>query len=174
MIVGLIGPSCSGKSFLLNILDVWMGFIVPKGITTRLPREHDNGNLEHVSRETFLQMKTNGKLSMIADVFGNMYAYLKFEIDDRDLGIEIMTENIPELKYYRGVAVKVIPYDLEEGIRRLTETRKAGIQERVAQYMVFCQEDNCSQFDFVFRNKYSDESRMEFIELIKTVQQQRR
>ena len=169
MIVGLIGPSCSGKSFLLNILEVWLGFIVPNGITTRPPRDHDNGDLEHVTRETFLKLQTGGKLSMIAEVFGNWYAYQRLEINDRDLGIEIVTENIPELKHYRGVAVKVIPYNLEDGIRKLTETRKEGLHERVAQYVAFCRDDDRSQFDFVFRNKYNEESRLEFIELIKSI-----
>ncbi len=169
MIIGLVGPSCSGKSFLLNILQSILGFTVPRGITTRPMREEENGNIEHVTREEFHSMQNNGKLFMIAEVFGNLYAYPCFEIDNSDIAIEIVRENIPELKYYNGIAIKVIPSNFDDGMNRIAQMRKIRMKERIAELVTDCRNNDCSHFNFVFHNKYNDESRLEFIELIKSI-----
>lgn len=169
MIVGLVGPSCSGKSFLLNIFQSMLGFTVPRGITTRLMREEDNGNLEHVTRKEFQSMQNNGMLSMIAEVFGNLYAYPRLEINSSDIAIEIVRENIPELRHYNGIAIKVISFNLDDGMNRIAQMRKIGTKERMAEFVADCRDDDCSRFDFVFHNKYNDESKVEFIELIKSI-----
>lgn len=170
MIVGLVGPSCSGKSFLLNVLQSVLGFTVPIGITTRPMREEDNGNLEHITREEFQGMQNNGMLSMIAEVFGNLYAYPRLEINNLDIAIEIVRENIPELRLYNGVAIKVIPFNLDDGINRIAQMRKIGAKERMTEFVTDWRNDDCSYFNFVFYNKYNDESKLEFIELIRSIQ----
>lgn len=167
MIVGLVGPSCSGKSFLLGVLQSELGFTVPKGITTRSAREKDNGDLEHITRNEFQRRQCRGMLSMIAEVFGNSYAYPRLEINGLDIAIEIVKENIPELRLCRGIAVKVIPYNLDDGIGRIVQMRKDRTKERIAEFVTECLDTDSLCFDLVFRNKYNDESRLEFIGLIK-------
>lgn len=171
MIVGIVGPSCSGKSFLLNTLQLILGFTVPRGITTRPIRERDNGNLEHVTIEEFHHMQNNGRLSMIAEVFGSLYAYPRLEINssNSDIAIEIVRENIPELKCYKGIAIKIIPFNFDDGMNRIAQMRKIGMKERMDEFVTDYRDNDYSHFNFVFHNKYNDESRLEFIELIKSI-----
>jgi len=126
LIVGLFGPSCSGKSSFLRALQEKLDFYIPIGITTRPKRAEENGDLEHINDLEFIERAQKDSLCFIAKVSGYYYAYPIINPSIRNIAIEIRRENIPELKTYNGVVIKVIPCRLEEGIGRILSKRKQG------------------------------------------------
>lgn len=168
MLVGLVGPSCCGKSFLLEYLRRDLGFYIPLGITTRPARDRDDGYLKHIPVEEFVDMNSDNKLCFVANVFGNYYAYMSIMgHGDKNIAIEIVRENIPEFRSLGGYLVKVLPASLESGLKKVYAGRTAGLQLREAEMRTEFSLCDDEVFDFVFRNNYSNGSLNDFLLLIK-------
>lgn len=167
MIIGLIGPSCSGKSCLLKVLQDNLDFYIPIGITTRPERNEENGVLEHIANQEFIIRQQENKLCFVAESFGYYYAYPVFPSNKENIAIEIVRKNIPELKANKGYAIKIIPTDLNEGINRILAKRTHGTEERKLELVKEYYTAKNGIFDFVFMNNYDNESINLFLDLIK-------
>lgn len=168
MLICLIGPSCCGKSHFLKTLQSKLNFNVPIGITTRPKREEDNGLLEHMSEEKFLKFKESGKICFIAEMFDHHYAYRAFSKTGK-FAIEVVRNNIEELKKIGGYAIKILPKNIEEGLKRIDLKRNHSVEERKQELQAEFYSTNNEMFDYVFRNGYDNESLKRFLNLVKNL-----
>ena len=169
MILGLLGPSCCGKSHFLEVLNITEGYFIPRGVTTRDKRVTDNGDLLHVNVDQFKKLQKEGMLQLVADVFDNYYAYENFHniSDVNNIAVEIVRENISELKKIGGIVGKIMPMTLEIGISKISERRSQGILLREKDLRnEFLLPDN-DLFDFIFFNEYTEKSVINFLKLLK-------
>ena len=169
MVIALIGPSCSGKSFYLQLLNRCMSFVVPTGITTRAPRMKDNGVLRHVTEQEFGELSAAKRLCFVDEVFGHQYAYAyPLSTADANVGIEIRRNNIAELRMMGGVLLKVIPDSLELGLERIragrAEPAAIRIQELESEFRLIDEPG----FDGIFRNRFDPESADRFLDLVRS------
>lgn len=171
MLLGLLGPSCCGKSFYLKVLQENLDFYVPVGITTRPARIEENGKLEHIDELEFSERQRRNELCFIAEVSGYRYAYPIVDPNVRNIAIEIRRENIPELKAYYGFVMKIVPEKLEEGINRILLKRKQGTLERKEELIKEFETLENDSFDLIFRNNYDNESRLTFLNTVKKMSQ---
>lgn len=167
MLIGLIGPSCCGKSFFLEALRRDLGFYIPIGITTRPARDKDDGYLKHISSDEFADMRGKNQLCFVANVFGNYYAYMAIsDHGNKNIAIEIVRENISEFRSLGGCLGKVLPVNLERGLEKVYAGRTAGLQAREAEMRTEFSLRDDEVFDFVFRNNYSNGSLNDFLLLV--------
>lgn len=172
MIIGLLGPSCSGKSFFLKSLQALAGFSVPMSITTRPQRKEELWHLRHASKRLFEAMKDQGKLCFITEAFRNSYACLKFEHGSGiDTALIITRGNIPELRSMGGVVVKIVPCDPEEAIRRIASQGRKNKEGRIQQLMLDLSSKEDALADVIFENRYDESSLQDFLALIQKLKQ---
>jgi guanylate kinase len=172
MIIGLLGPSCSGKSFFLKSLRALAGFSVPMSVTTRPQRKEEFWHLRHVSKRSFEAMKSQEKLCFITDAFHNSYACLKFEYGGgTDVALIITRDNIPELRGMGGVVVKIIPHDAEESIRRIASQGRKNKEGRIQQLRLDLSGKEDALAEVIFENRYDEASLHDFLALIQTLKQ---
>lgn len=169
MVIALLGPSCCGKSYFLRVLRDKLDVYVPIGITTRPERMRDNGELEHLSIDDFLARKKQGMLSFAAEVFGHHYAYPRLPVEKRLIAIEIVRENIPELRSLNGLAIKIMPPSLEIAIKKIEMARKLNIEKRKNDLMQEFRDHDANLFDHEFVNHYDDRSKDCFLDLIRSI-----
>lgn len=172
MIIGLLGPSCSGKSFFLKSLQELAGFSIPMSVTTRPQRKEELWHLRHVSKRFFEAMKGQGKLCFITEAFRHSYACLRFDRgSDADTALIITRGNIPELKGMGGVVVKIIPYDPEEAIKRITSQGRKNKERRVQELLLDLSDKKDTLADVIFENRYDEASLRDFLSLIQKLKQ---
>jgi len=169
MVIALLGPSCCGKSHLLRVLRDKLDAYVPIGITTRPKRLLENGELEHLSVDDFLARKKQGMLSFAAEVFGHHYAYPRLPVEKRLIAIEIVRENIPELRSLNGLAIKIMPPSLEIAVQRVEKSREFSAEDRKNDLMREFQDHDANLFDHEFVNHYDDRSADCFLDLIRSI-----
>lgn len=172
MIIGLLGPSCSGKSFFLKSLQVLAGFSVPMSVTTRPQRKEEFWHLRHVSKRSFEVMNGQGKLCFVTEAFNNSYACLKFNLgSDTDTAIIITRGNIFELRSMGGIVMKIIPHDTEEAMRRIASQGRKNKERRVQQLLLDLSNKEDTSADVIFENRYDEASLQDFLALIQKLKQ---
>lgn len=164
MIVGLLGSSCSGKSFFLNLLHD-LGYYVPLSVTTRPQRDEEIWHLQHIGKQKFEELNDKGKLCFVTEAFGNVYACMEFseEAVNRDVAIIITKDNIPELRRKGGFVIRIAPSDVQEAARRIQFLKREGADRRIADLF---STENSNLADVEFRNSYDQESCRRFVKLI--------
>ncbi len=174
MIIGLLGPSCSGKSFFLKSIQELAGFSIPMSVTTRPQRKEEFWHLRHVSKRSFEAMKDQEKLCFITEAFRHSYACLRFDHEcDVDTAIIITRGNIPELKGMGGVVVKIIPYDPEEAIKRIASQGRKNKERRAQELLLDLSDKEDTLADVIFENRYDEASLNDFLILIQKLKQTR-
>ncbi len=172
MIIGLLGPSCTGKSFFLKSIQKLAGFSIPMSVTTRLQRKEELWHLRHVSKRAFDVMKGQGKLCFITEAFHHSYACLRFDHEsDEDTALIITSGNIPELKGMGGVVVKIIPHDPEEAIKRIASQDRKNKEGRVQELLLDLSSKEDTLADVIFANRYDEASLQDFLALIQSLKQ---
>jgi guanylate kinase len=172
MIIGLLGPSCSGKSFFLKSLRELGNFFIPMSITTRPQREEELWHLKHVSRRAFEKMKEKGKLCFVAEAFHGSYACLKFrQASDLDTALIITRGNIPELKSMGGIVVKIIPSDSQKAIKKINLQNRGNKEKRIEALLLDLSTKEDALANVIFENRYDEESFRNFLNLIQNLKQ---
>jgi len=124
--------------------------------------------LEHVSEEEFFELNKAGQICFIAKMFDHYYAYRSFSYTG-NYAVEIVRSNFDELKKIGGYAIKVLPEDIKDGLKRIDLKRNQGVEDRKRELQIeFYSTDN-GMFDYVFRNGYNDESLKRFLSLVKSL-----
>lgn len=174
MIIGFLGPSCSGKSFFLKSLQELAGFSIPMSVTTRPQRKEELWHLRHVSKRAFDVMKGQGKLCFITEAFHHSYACLRFDHgSDADTALIITRGNISELKSMGGVVVKIVPHDPEEAIKRIASQGRKNKERRVQELLLDLSDKDDLSADVIFENRYDEASLNDFLILIQKLKQTR-
>ncbi|MDP3883275.1 MAG: hypothetical protein Q8Q48_04445 [Candidatus Staskawiczbacteria bacterium] len=172
MIIGLLGPSCSGKSFLLKSLKELAEFFVPMSVTTRPQRKEELWHLKHVSKRAFEKMEKQGELCFVTDAFHGSYACLKFhQASSPDTALIITKGNIPELKSMGGIVVKIIPSDPQKAIEKINLQNRGNKKERIEALLLDLSNREDALADVVFENCYDEESLRDFLDLIQKLKQ---
>ena len=172
MIIGLLGPSCSGKSFFLKSLKESARFFVPMSITTRPERKEDLWHLKHASKRIFEKMKKQRKLCFVTEAFHGSYACLKFhQANNLDTALIITRDNIPELKSISGIVVKIIPFDSRKAIEKIMLQNRGNREERVECLLLDISNKEDTLADVIFENHYDEESLRKFLALIQKLKQ---
>jgi guanylate kinase len=167
MIIGLLGSSCSGKSFFISFL-YSIGFFVPMSVTTRPQREEEMWHLRHMDQQEFESLNKQGGLSFVTEAFGNSYACIEFsqEAVDRDVAIIITKGNIPELRKNGGLVIQILPSNPQETIDKIQLLNRGDKDRRIEELLADLANSENSVADAVFYNDYTQESQNRFSALI--------
>lgn len=181
MIVTLSGITGTGKSFFKDVISKELNFKNLAIVTTREKRKNEiNGiDKEFVDDEKFDQLKKEEKIVVDFEFLGAKYAYKKQYLESKDNYVtEVHYDTIYEFKKNasRVFSVYIIPYDIE---RAKLELRKRGlpkeceedrlkeIQEHIKEYSTNI--DLQKQFDYVFVNDYTEESKEKLLQIIRKI-----
>lgn len=167
MIIGLLGPSCSGKSFFLNLL-CSSGFHVPMSVTTRPQREEDVWHLRYIDRSQFESLNERKGLCFVTEAFGHSYACIEFseEVFRKDIAIIITKGNIPELSKRGGLVVQILPLNPQEAMRRIQLLGRGNQDQRIRELYSYFADSKDVLADRIFYNDYTMESRQRFLDLV--------
>lgn len=171
-IITLSGMSGAGKSFhIKKVLEKFNNFEKLKAVTTRKPRKDEQDGIDKyfMTLEEFRQRNDNDELSVVNEIFGNMYAYLKSDIEKLNNGIDLITElyykDIPEFKkqFPNTVSIYVLPSDVAVAIDKL-ENRKIKAEEfaeratDIKNELEFLSSNEIDCFDYMLVNNYDSSS----------------
>ena len=181
MLLALVGVTGVGKSYYKELLVSKLGFEKVNTIRTRKMRPGEaNGKTGlFMTKEEIDLLEMEGKIAYRFEVFGGEYAYLSEEIfSKKNMVFEMHYTTIYDWKRIRKdiKTIYILPEDIEVAKqktreRNLTkekeEERIKEIDEHLNRYNT--DEDLRNQFDYVFYNKYNEESEKEFIELVRSI-----
>lgn len=179
MIVTLSGITGTGKSFFKDAISKELNIKNLAIVTTRPKRKNeiDRIDKEFVDDVKFEQLKKDGKTVVNFELLGVKYGYRKEYIQSNENYVtEVHYNTIYEFKKNASkvFSVYMIPYDIE---RAKLELKKRGlpekvekdrlqeIEEHIKEYSI--NEDLQKQFDYVFVNDYTEESKQKLLQIIK-------
>lgn len=181
MIVTLSGITGTGKSFFKDAISKELGFKNLAIVTTRNKRKNevDGIDKEFVNDEQLNELKKQGKIAFDFEFLGAKYAYRKEALQSDELQVtEVHYSTIYEFKRNAKdvFSIYIIPYDVE---RAKNELRKRGLppkkeaqrlQEIDEHIIEYKQNKNLrEQFDYVFKNDYTEESKNKLLQVIRNV-----
>lgn len=169
MIIGLMGPSCSGKSFFFSLLQK-KGFIVPQSVTTRTQRKCEAWHLRSISKKDFVKLKESNCLSFVTQAFNNYYACVNFPDHSKNNIVMIITrENVVELRSKGGIIIYIKPWDIQYCIDLIRSQGRTDSDDRITELLFSSKKFEELKPDVTFCNKYNRKSAKQFIELIKKI-----
>lgn len=179
MIVTLSGITGTGKSFFKDVISKELNIKNLAIVTTRPKRKNEVEGIdkEFVDDEKFERLKEEGKIAVDFEFLGAKYAYRKQYLESQDNYVtEVHYDTIYEFKKnaLEVFSVYMIPYDIERAKlelkkRELPEPvekdRLQEIEEHIKEYST--NKELQEQFDYVFVNDYTEESKEKLLEIIK-------
>ena len=179
MIVTLSGITGTGKSFFKDAISKDLNFKNLAIVTTRTKRAGEvNGiDKEFVDETKFEQLKKEGQTVVNFEFLGAKYAYRKQYLQSQENYVtEVHYSTIYEFKKNAPnvFSIYIIPYDIE---RAKLELKKRGlpsevekdrlqeIEEHIKEYST--NKDLQKQFDYVFVNDYTENSKEKLLKIIK-------
>lgn len=179
MLVTLSGITGTGKSFFKDAISKELNFKNLAIVTTRESRKSEvNGiDKEFVDEIKFKKLKQEGKIVIAFEFLGEKYAYRKEKILSNENQVtEVHYSTIYELKKYvkEIFSIYIIPYDVERAKQELRnrkllpeveKQRLREIEEHIKDYSN--NKDLQNQFDYVFVNDYTEESKNMLLQTIK-------
>lgn len=184
MIITLSGVTGTGKSFFKNAISKELNFKNLAIVTTREKRANEiNGiDKEFVTNSQFEQLVQDDAFFMNFEFLGAKYAYRKDSIQlNENYVTEVHYNTIYEFKKNASkvFSIYLIPHDIERAkielqkrnlptkaeIKRLQE-----IEEQMEEYTNNIELQK--QFDYVFTNDYSEESKEKLLKVVKEKMQE--
>lgn len=179
MIVTLSGITGTGKSFFKDAISKELNFKNLAIVTTRTKRKNEvNGiDKEFVDETKFEQLKKDGKILVDFEFLGAKYAYRKYKLlSDENQVTELHYSTIYEFKKYAKniFSIYMIPYNIERAKQELKnrnlpldveKRRLQEIEEHIKEYS--SNQELQKQFDYVFVNDYTEESKNKLLQIIK-------
>ena len=179
MIVTLSGVTGTGKSYFKDVISKELGFKNLAIVTTRAKRKNEiNGiDKEFVTDATFEELKKQGETLVAFEFLGAKYAYRKEYLQsDEKFVTEVHYNTIYEFKKSASevFSIYIIPYDIERAKSELKKRnlpekverdRLREIEEHIKEYTTNL--DLQKQFDYVFVNDYTKESKEKLLQIIK-------
>ncbi len=179
MLVTLSGVTGTGKSFFKDAISKKLNFKNLAIVTTRPKRKNEvNGiDKEFVDDINFEKMKNEKKIVVDFEFLGAKYAYRKNNLLlDENQVTEVHYSTIYEFKKNAKnvFAIYMIPDDLERAKQELRkrnlskeveQKRLQEIDEHIKEY--YNNKELQKQFDYVFVNNYTEESKNKLIQVIK-------
>lgn len=179
MIVTLSGVTGTGKSYFKYVISKELNFKNLVIVTTRVKREKEIPGIdkEFVSKELFEKMKNDNILTVDFDFLGEKYAYRKSDLEANSNQVtELHYSTIYDFKKSAKnvFAVYMIPCNLERAKKELIkrnlplDVQKRRIKE-VEEHMnsFFHDEELQKQFDYIFINDYTVNSKKKLINIIR-------
>lgn len=181
LVIILVGVSGAGKStlrdYVLNRSEKIEKLIA---ITDRPSRvtEIDGVDKFFVSTNEFQQRKCAGDLCLVNQVYGNMYAFRKIdlEIGGTYLG-ELHYESLDEfLKFHQNtISIYIKPHKTEDALQGLYSRGSSQEEILVREKKLLLEAEKldfmCEQgvFDYTFINYFTEKSKQKFCELIEMI-----
>lgn len=180
MVITLSGVTGVGKSYFKKAIQEDLGIKAQVIVTTRDKREGEREGIDKkfVTDEEFERLKENGDILVTFELLGNKYGYPKEQMNDiLDSVVELHYSIIYKLKEQINnvFAIYIIPKDLEIAKQKLKERnlpkeleekRIEEIEEHVHRFKN--DKELRQKFDYIFYNDYTEKSRKELINIIKS------
>lgn len=179
MIVTLSGITGTGKSFFKNVISKELNFKNLAIVTTRPKRSKEiNGiDKEFVDDKQFEEMKIKGEFAMDFEFLGAKYAYKKDDFLPKENQVtEVHYNTIYKFKKNAKnvFSIYMIPIDIQRAKAELRkrnlpkeveEKRLKEIEEHIKEYSQ--NKDLQQQFDYVFINDYTEQSKENLLHIIR-------
>ena len=179
-LVTLSGVSGAGKSHLVkDLLASNLGFENVPSVTTRKPRDGENGNLHFLDIDEFKYLEKNGEFVLVGTIFGNQYTFFKKDFEKLDKGIHLITEYYYKLfedfkqMFPEQIGTYILPYNPNLSIKAIDE-RNSPEEEKLKRKFILSEElnwiakkENQNLFDIIHTNTYNEQSIMDFRTIIK-------
>lgn len=179
MIVTLSGVTGTGKSYFKDVISKELNLKNLAIVTTRIKRENEvNGiDKEFVDNEKFEELKKQGEILVAFEFLGAKYAYRKQYLQSNEKFVtEVHYNTIYDFKKNASevFSIYMIPYDIERAKSELRkrklpkeveEDRLREIEEHIKEYSTNIDLQN--QFDYVFVNDYTEESKEKLLQIVK-------
>ncbi|MDR2532351.1 MAG: hypothetical protein LBC82_05870 [Oscillospiraceae bacterium] len=180
MIIGIVGVSAAGKTFLKRHALEAIADIYPICQVTLRPKKPNeiNGLDRHcISLVEFNDMVRKNELISIQDIYGIKYAFRKCDIkSDKVFLTEMWYKDIKELSQITNVkSIYLYSNDLIKNHANLKErySDENMFQKRIDEDIILkskLEKMMCDgDFDYTFENKYDPHSVAGFIALIRTI-----
>ena len=186
MIIAVSGITGVGKSYLKRCIAEELGINNILMVTTRKKRFFDKNGKDKwfVSEKHFEKMKKNNEITLTIEFLKNKYGYYTKEIMGKKDGItEIYFTEVDNFKRKckNLIAIYIKPTDIEISKEKL---RKRKLSEEVIEERIKEMERQIERFendkelqakyDYIFLNDYTNKSRAELIEYIKSKMENRK
>lgn len=180
LMIILVGTSGVGKSTLRD-------YVLQKNekakkliaITDRLPRitECDGIDKFFVSLDVFQQLNHQGKLCLVNEIYGHMYAFRKKDFEDGGIYLgELHYGSLDKfIKFHPNTISIYIKSQNDDALRGLYSrgSSQEEISIRKSKQLLEVKELDymCNQgvFDYVFNNGFTERSKQDFYELVETI-----
>lgn len=179
MVVTLSGVTGTGKSFFKDVISKELGFKNLAIVTTRKIRENEvNGiDKEFVNEKEFKELVDNKEVVVDFEFLGAKYGYRKEKLESNENQVtEVHYSTIYEIKKHvkNLFAIYMVPKNLERAKQELKkrhlpfnveQNRLKEIEKHIKEYSN--NKNLQEQFDCVFINDYTEESKNKLISIIK-------
>lgn len=183
MIIGLVGISGVGKSFLRKEAQAkYAQLEYLSGITTRPPRfdEKDGVDKFFLSIEKFQELHNKNELILIQNIYNNLYAFYKRHVESKKLFItELLSSDIIELRKYTDVVAINIYTQLNNQVIKNLNNRYNNpmlVEERLLKDLerAITHEKLRAKgfFNYIYENKFDKISVTGFIKMIGNILQE--
>ena len=179
MIVTLSGITGIGKSFFKNVIVDELKFKNMVIVTTRAKRKNEIDGIDKnfVSNEQFEMLKSNNEIAVDFNFLGSKYGYKVNDLNlDENQVTEVHYNTIYEFKKNAKnvFAIYMIPSDFERAKKELLkrelpkdveEKRLKEIEEHIKEFN--SNKDLQKQFDYIFINDYTENSKNKLLDVIR-------
>ena len=181
IIFTISGISGAGKSFFIkNVLENLEKFEKLKAVTTRKIRKDEVEGIDKffIDLEKFKQLEADGKLDVINEVFGNMYAYYLSDLEKTSEGISLITElyykevGSFKKKYPNTISTYLLPRDINNAIKEI-DSRNISKEEYNKRLTDITREieyvnEHKENYDIIIMNDYTLSSVENYLNKLKT------
>lgn len=180
MVIGLVGISGVGKSFLKkhaiqrvnNLTALFAATTRPKRIS-----ENDGIDKYFISEQDFSEKNSKQEMFLVQEIYGYMYGFLKNDLSKKTNFItEMLFTDIEEMQIYADVKLVNIYSNNQDKIYENLKKRYSDsnyIKERIERDKIIKGEHELmlsqNKFDFAFENCFNESSVNSFIYLINKI-----
>lgn len=180
------GMSGSGKTFLISkALQAIDRLDIVTAVTTRKARENEKGLVsakKSITEREFFNLKADGKLCCINNLYGDFYAFnqeeIEYKLRDKTVILEYKASMISDVKVMYDNSFALYIYadlkQIEQKMCRRKDDIRRIKEDSLERDYILGNPLTVSRIDKLFENKYDNESEERFIQCINNILNDRR
>lgn len=180
LMIILVGTSGAGKSTLRDYVLLKSGKVKKLiALTDRLPRETEIDGIDKffVSSNALQQLRSQGELCLVNEIYGHMYAFRKKDFESSGIYLgELHYRSLPEfIRFHPNTISIYIKSKNDDALRGLysrgSSQKEISIRKskQLAEVKELDHMYDRGMFDYVFNNGFTEKSKQDFWALVDTI-----